>query len=208
MEQAIFRCISAIMLFFSFATIASSTVIYGDGFKTQSIHMAWLKISNNSHTIDFSTHNTMPVQDFNVVNFAMPVEKSLLSTVSTNYSPHTAPLFSKLTRSNIPADLLSDKGFEANPANTVWSIRQACDDLLYEKMHFSQQPIYFAIPSHSIDSLGFRFWQTIVEHQKWQAIIDQNLSSDSKPEPMPIALLGVSFMSLATLQQRGKYRLL
>ncbi len=201
MEQRGFKCIIAVMLMFSVVKPALATVIYANTLPKNSISVEWPKFINN--LIGLTITSTLGVNDLSVafVNkvFDDPFSSPNLATFQASLllSPELTGVDTIDSDNQLAADCIE-------PADALRSTSNDCDDLLYEKVSFTNTCQYFEAPVHRLDTLSFRFWNSITNHADWDIMLDKDIAPPVEPEPTPVGLLGAGIIGLASLQQRNK----
>jgi hypothetical protein len=203
MQQRGFKYIFAVMLMLSVIKPALATVIYVNTFPENSIATECPLSVNNA--TEFTLLNTLLGNDPSVTfvdtifdnspefSATLSIANSTLSLLST-----TLAATDELNGNQLTADCIS-------PADTLWPTSNACSDLLYKKVSFTNTCCYFDAPIYNNpDTLNFRFWSSIVNHKDWDIMLEKNVENSVVPEPAPVGLLGVSIVGLASLQHRNK----
>jgi PEP-CTERM motif len=117
-----------------------------------------------------------------------------------NLSPPLLQLSSMEMVEKLPTDC-------TRPSDALWPISAGCDDLFYQDVSFNKTCCYFSDTNYDAvytpDSLNFRFWKSVANYDKWDALFDKDVSPTVAPEPGTVGLLGVGILGFASLQQRN-----
>jgi hypothetical protein len=201
MERTKLKSIIVAMLF-SVVMPASSTIIKDNSFNKNAIQIKWPKFINN--VIDFAANSPLNPDELSRVNFADWLPDKYISPAAVAEYYSGKPLHATL------ASIESTKGKKklhtsSNLPNTLLAAQNMCNNLLYEKVNFTKISHYFEAADYNVDTPNLRFWKSITHRQAWNNLVAENaMLPTNEPEPVPMALLGVGFISLASLQLRKK----
>jgi hypothetical protein len=202
MEKRRFKYIFAVMLIFSVVKPGLATVIYVNTLQKNAIPPEWTSFASN--TTGLNIPNTLEENNLSVTLVNKFFDNSFESSAIFLAQDNSLSLFKLAETDSLDNhnQLMVDC---TAPSIALWPADAGCNGLPYEKIRLTSTCRYFDVPVYNNpDTLNFRFWNGIVNHENLDIVLEKNIEPSIEPEPAPVGWLGVSIVGLASLQHRHK----